>query len=150
MIQRIQSIYLFLAAAAGFGQFGLPYLRADAASPVVAAVPVLADTVFNPLDNIGLTGLCALSGAVSLLAIFLFRNRALQARVTAGAVLACAMLAILLSFTLYQILNALPQGGGVQYRAGLILPTLALIFNWLAGRAIKKDEALVKSMDRLR
>jgi Domain of unknown function (DUF4293) len=150
MIQRIQSVYLFLAAAAGFGQFGLPYLRSDGADPAVAAIPVLADTVFTPLDNIGLTGLCALSGVVSLVAIFLFRNRALQARVTAGAVLACVMLTILLSFTLYQTLSAWPQGSGAQYQAGLTLPTLALIFNWLAGRAIKKDEALVKSMDRLR
>jgi Domain of unknown function (DUF4293) len=150
MIQRIQSIYLLLAAAAGFGQFGLPYLRADAASPAVAAVPALADAVFNPLDNIGLTGLCALSGAVSLLAIFLFRNRPLQARVTGGALSACIMSALLLGFTLYQMMNALQQSGSVQYQAGLALPALGLIFNWLAGRAIKKDEALVKSMDRLR
>ncbi|MFT4741547.1 MAG: hypothetical protein ACJAT1_000523 [Marivirga sp.] len=40
------------------------------------------------------------------------------------------------------------EGGGYQF--GLFLPALALFFNVLALRFIRKDERLVRSMDRLR
>lgn len=149
MIQRIQTIFLLLASAAGFGQFAVPYLSTDTGNPA-ATMPALADNVVNPLDNPGLLGLCALSGIASLAAIFLFRNRLLQARLAGGAGVASALLIVLAGFVVYQILQQLPSGGSTHYEAGLALPVVALIFNWLAVRFIKKDESLVRSMDRLR
>ncbi len=149
MIQRIQSIYLLLASMAGFGQFGLPYLRTASDNPATT-LPALSDQVFNPLDNPGLLGLSILSGLISFVAVFLFKNRSLQGRVTGGALLCSALLAALLSISTYQILSGLPTGGSVQYQAGLALPTVSLLLQWLAGKSIKKDEALVRSADRLR
>ena len=149
MIQRIQSIFLLLASGSIFGQFGLPYLQTPANDPA-RTLPVLADGVFNPLDNIGLLGLTMLAGLASLLAIFLFRNRSLQTRLTVGALLASGLLLALAGFTAYNTLTSLPPGGSAQYQAGLALPVLALLFQWLAGRSIRKDEQLVRSMDRLR
>jgi hypothetical protein len=149
MIQRIQTIFLLLASAAGFGQFAAPYLSAEAGN-VATSVPALADNVLNPMDNPGLLGLCALSGAVSLAAIFLFKNRPLQARLAGGAALASIMLAALAGFVAFQILQQMPSGGSVQYGIGLGFPAAALIFNWLAARSIRKDENLVRSADRLR
>jgi hypothetical protein len=149
MIQRIQTLFLFLASCAGGGQFALPYLSADAGNPATT-LPVLADSVFNPLDNPGLIGLCALGTVVSLAAIFLFRNRSLQGRITGGAMLVSVLTAALLGFSLWQLTQSMPEGGLVHYQAGLALPVVGLIFQWLAGRSIRKDEALVRSMDRLR
>lgn len=37
-----------------------------------------------------------------------------------------------------------------EFRLGFALPIIAIILNYLAIRNIRKDEALVKSMDRLR
>lgn len=149
MIQRIQTVFLFLAACLSAAQFFLPYERAETGNPATTMV-VFADTVFNPFDNPGLMGLCALACLVSISAVFLYRNRALQARITGGAMLASVLLIALLAFSLYQISRSIPHGGSVQYQAGLVMPLAALLFQWLAGRAIRKDEALVKSMDRLR
>jgi len=149
MIQRVQTLFLFLASCAGAGQFALPYLSADAGNPAVT-LPVLADSVFNPLDNPGLIGLCALCAVVSLAAIFLFRNRSLQRRITGGAMLVSVLTAALLGFTLWQTVKAIPEGGAVHYQLGLALPLLGFVFQWLAGHYIKKDENLVRSMDRLR
>ena len=149
MIQRIQSVYLLLASLAGFGQFGLPYLRTTSDNPA-STLPALNDQVFNPFDNPGLLGLSVLSGLISFVAIFIFKNRALQGRMTGGALLCSVLLAVLLSFSTYQILSSMPPGGSVQYQAGLALPTLSLLLQWLAGKSIKKDEALVRSVDRLR
>lgn len=149
MIQRIQSIFLLLAAAAGFGQFVTPYLTTESGNSA-ASVPALADNVLNPMDNPGLLGLCILSGLVSLIAIFLFGNRALQARLGGGAAIASLLLAVLAVFVVYQTTQQLPVDGNTHYGAGLALPGLAAIFNWLAVRFIHKDENLVRSADRLR
>jgi hypothetical protein len=149
MIQRIQSIFLFLAAAAGFGQFALPYLRTEPGNPA-ASLPALADNVVNPMDNPGLLGLCVLSGVVSLAAIFLFKNRPLQARLAGGAIVASVLLAALMGFFVFQLFQQMPEGGSVQYGAGLGLPVVALVLNWLAANFIRKDENLVRSADRLR
>lgn len=149
MIQRIQSIFLLLAAAAGFGQFAAPYLSTESGNPATA-LPALADNALNPFDNPGLLGLCALSGIVSLVAIFLFRNRVLQARLSGGGAIASLLLLVLVVFVVFQITQQIPAGGSTHYGAGLALPVLGMAFNWLAVRFIKKDENLVRSMDRLR
>jgi hypothetical protein len=149
MIQRIQTIFLFLASCAGAGQFVLPYSGTETGNPA-STLPVFTDLVFTPLDNPGLIGLCALGSIVSLVVIFLFRNRALQGRLTGAAMVVSVLTAALLGFTLWQTTQAMPEGGSVHYQAGVALPAVALVMQWLAGRAIRKDEALVRSMDRLR
>lgn len=149
MIQRIQTIFLLLAGAAGFGQFAAPYLSTGTGNPA-ASLPILADYVFDPLDNPGLLGLCILGAAVSLIAIFLFKNRPLQARLASASAAASILLSALAGFVIFQIGQQMPSGGSVRYGVGLGLPVVALICNWLAARFIRKDEHLVRSADRLR
>ena len=154
MIQRIQSIFLLLAAAAAGGQFAVPYLSTETTTAAAggAALPTaFADGVFNPFDNPGLIGLCALTAVVSLVAIFLYGNRPLQQRIAGGA-LACG--GLLLALALFSSYNAAQSLSGVglpaHYQAGLALPLVSVVFQWLASRSIRKDEAIVRSMDRLR
>lgn len=149
MIQRIQSVFLLLSAGAYGGQFALPYLQADAAS-AGAAVPALSDGALTPTDNIGLLGLSIMGIVLALVAIFLFRNRSLQGRVAALGLLVGTLLLALAGFTTFNTLENLPNTLTAQMNGGLALPAVAAIFQWLAGRFIKKDEALVRSMDRLR
>ncbi|MBK8554730.1 MAG: DUF4293 family protein [Lewinellaceae bacterium] len=47
-------------------------------------------------------------------------------------------------------MKAIPEGGSAQFAAGWALPVAAIVGQWLALRGIRKDEHLVKSMDRLR
>ncbi|MBK8969288.1 MAG: DUF4293 domain-containing protein [Saprospiraceae bacterium] len=149
MIQRIQSIFLLLAAGALGGQFALPYLQTPADDPA-RSLTALADGVLNPLDNPGLLGLTGLGALISLAAIFLFKNRSLQMRLALVAAGIGIMLLVLLGITVKNTLDQAPGNGTVNFAFGLGLPVLALLFNWLAARAIRKDEALVRSMDRLR
>lgn len=149
MIQRIQSLFLLFAAAALGGQFALPYLSAAADNPA-RTLPQLTDGALNPMDNIGLLGLTALGALVSLVAIALYKNRPLQARLAGlGAVIAILLLA-LAGVVAKNTWDALPQGATARLSLGWALPAAALTLNWLAARAIRKDENLVRSMDRLR
>lgn len=144
MIQRIQTVFLLLAAVSAGLPLWLPYLTGN------SALPIFADGQFNAFDNPGLLGLCVLSGVLGLAAVFLYSNRPLQARIAgAGAVVSLFAL-LLLGFTLYQVYAQEKANWPLQLGASLFLSPLAVVLFWLALRAIRKDEALVKSMDRLR
>jgi hypothetical protein len=144
MIQRIQSVFLLLAALAAGFQLLFPFLLGQ------SALAVFADGRFNVFDNPGLLGLSILSGVLGLVSIFLFGNRPVQARVAGLGLLVSILSLVLLGFTLYQIYSQLPSGAPLRMGAGLGLAPLAMLLFLLALRAIWKDEALVKSMNRLR
>ncbi len=149
MIQRIQSIFLLLAAGALGSQFTLPYLETPADNPA-RAVAALSDGALTPLDNPGLLGLTVLGMVVSFVAIFLFKNRPLQAKLAGTAMIISILLMALVVFATKMTIDQAPEGSSANFNAGIGMPLLALALNWFATRAIRKDEALVRSMDRLR
>lgn len=142
MIQRIQTLFLFLASAAFFLAFVFPF-----ATSSEAGAGFLSDQLYNVFDHPALMALAGLGGLVALVSIFLFKNRGLQMRL--------ALLTIVLSILLFVVAGLLvmtEQQGTAEYEEsfGVALPILALIFGILANRFIQKDDKLVRSMDRLR
>lgn len=146
MIQRIQSIFLFLAGGASLGLFGLPFATTPQA---IESSMIFGDALYNVNDQVGLSVLFGLAGALALIAIFLFRNRGLQSKVSLSAL-------ILniggLVFALYYLTQNLTEAGkaAIEFAFGAIFPIIAVFFCFLAYRFIKKDDKLVRSMDRLR
>ncbi|NNK83439.1 MAG: DUF4293 family protein [Flavobacteriaceae bacterium] len=58
---------------------------------------------------------------------------------------------ILLGLFVYRILNTPGEATDVSKNGvGILLPIFSIVFLVLANKAIKKDEDLVKSVDRLR
>lgn len=133
MIQRIQSIYLLLAAIFLFVTLFLPLGNINGES-------------VNVLTNIYTTVLSILSGGIALIAIFLFNNRKLQIKVIRGLILLC--IATILSIAVFQY--ALPNPLTAVSYLPYITPAVATIFSILALKGVKADERLVRSMDRLR
>jgi len=88
------------------------------------------------------------SGALSILSIFMFKNRKLQ--------FVLGRLNIILNFILlglfvYRSLSISGETSDVSEKGiGILLPIFSIVFLVLANKAIKKDEDLVKSVDRLR
>jgi hypothetical protein len=154
MIQRIQSVFLFFAAALLSGQFALPYYTASQGAnsgDVSFNMPAsLADGQLNPTDNPGLLGLTILGIITSFIAIFLFKNRPLQGRIAGVSGAVTIMLTVLAGIVFYQTEQQVPTSAGGAFGFGLALPVIALVLQVMAQRAIKKDEQKVRSMDRLR
>ncbi|MEM9931152.1 MAG: DUF4293 domain-containing protein [Bacteroidota bacterium] len=146
MIQRLQSIFLLLAAGACFGLFGT-----DAADSKVllAGSDLFADGSFNVFDSPALLGAFALSGAIFLVAIFLFKNRPLQMKL---ASLGLFLAGVGFGGGLYEYFTDIDaaRSDAVVPDFGLALIPLIVIFGYLARRYINKDEKLVRSADRLR
>lgn len=94
--------------------------------------------------------LAVASAAVALFEIFQFRNRFLQLKL---GILNFLLIVATIGASFYfsgvgeKMLNIKIPG---TFEAGFYLPTLALMLNLLANRFIRRDEQLVRSIDRLR
>ncbi|NNJ88534.1 MAG: DUF4293 domain-containing protein [Eudoraea sp.] len=136
MIQRIQSIYLLLVVLLGAL---LPFwleLWVDAAGTVVFAKNELA-------VSLAFYG----SAVLAALAIFRFKDRKSQFVLNR---LNMILNLFLLGFFVYRSLNLSGEALVSEKGIGMLIPVFSIVFLVLANRAIKKDEDLVKSVDRLR
>jgi len=147
MIQRIQSLYLLLAAGAAVGTWFLDIYKVTLSDDQVPKY-------FNAQSNFMVFVVYMLIVALSLFCIFLFKNRKLQFRlIVLDIFLAIAAIA-LQYFKVQDFVNAFQQAGksiaSSTYLPGAFLPVLILIFLIMAARGVYKDEKLIKSLDRLR
>ncbi len=147
MIQRIQTVFLFLAALAFIALFQFPFAVSD-----VASKGFLQDKVFNIFDNPVLIALAGLGGLIALIAIFLFKNRPLQIRLTYLTIITGVLLIVAAVVLFLNEGNSqqIIEKGQISDSIGLYMPVLGLIFGFLAAKFIKKDEKIVRSADRLR
>ncbi len=136
MIQRIQTIYLLLATLVSIG---LPFvfsLYADAEGQAVWAK-----------DDILWMSFFGGSALLSFIIIFLYKKRQNQ--------FVLGRLTIIVNFVLLGVLvyrSQILSGGTavLEKGIGMIIPLISIVLLALANKAIKRDEDLVKSVDRLR
>lgn len=154
MIQRIQSIYFFVAALFSAGGFMFPVFIVTGIKP--GTDPVIAGKEAMPysLTNIDVLGLPAIIVAVlaivaPLVAIFLYKNRPLQMRIGRICVLVTTAALALLVMRFGEA-GKMPGAESVSPSIGMFLPVVSIVLLLLAVRAVKKDEALVRSADRIR
>jgi hypothetical protein len=151
MIQRIQSIYLFLAAACLGSTSLLPLATASGDATVLASSGdnYFADGVFWAKEHPGAFA-SYLVAAAAIWAIFLFKNRQRQMQLAMLSTILTGLLIVLMFVLGYYYAQRLPEGTTVQISTGAALFLTAIPLLLLAHRAIKKDEELVRSSDRLR
>jgi membrane-anchored protein YejM (alkaline phosphatase superfamily) len=136
MIQRIQTIYLLLAASVSAGLIFVLHLWTNSKDILVFAE-----------DDFLYLGLFLGSALCSLIALFSFKNRKFQ--FVLGR-LNIIINFILLGFFVYQLLIPPGESQISEKGVGIFIPILSIVLLVLANKAIKKDEDLVKSVDRLR
>ena len=144
MIQRIQSIFFFLSAACFGGEFATSF--AESSQSISG---IFEDQLYNLSDHVGLQIIAGIGMILSLLSIFMYKNRMNQIKL--GYII--TTLAILLPIAAVLIYINQSQNldqAVISDRIGLYLPIGMIICSTLAVRFIKKDEKLVESMDRLR
>jgi hypothetical protein len=146
MIQRIQTLYLLLAAGAGIATWFLNIFKATLNDNSVS--------YFNAQSSYMVFVVYMLTVALSLFCVFLFKNRKLQFRLTILNIFLAIGAITLQYFKVLDFATALQTNGKTisssSYLPGAFLPILILIFLVLAARGIYKDERLIKSLDRLR
>jgi hypothetical protein len=137
MIQRIQTVYLLIA------------LVILGALPFVFPLFTMSDgKEFHFMKDSFYTVLFGLSTTLTLISIMFFKKRQHQFVLNRLTII---LNLILLGLFVYRSLNLSGETVQVSEKGiGMFLPIVAIVFLALANRAIKKDEDLVKSADRLR
>ena len=83
---------------------------------------------------------------LSFINIFLFKNRKLQLRICVFNVLLIIALIALTAYFLFFVL----KNPDVTFEIASIFPIIALILILMGRNGIKKDEKLIRSIDRIR
>jgi hypothetical protein len=140
MIQRIQTIWLLLAAIAAFLTLKFSFYSGNVLG---ADLMTKTFTHLTAASKIIILVFTTAIGVISLVAIFLYKNRKLQMRIALAAML-LSLLNILLYFNQTQKFTE----GNFDLTAMI---TFAIpVFFFLAAKGIYNDQKLVKSLDRLR
>jgi Co/Zn/Cd efflux system component len=144
MIQRIQTVYLLLASVIGALFFFFPIVSVMGESAFSLELMVKN----NYISNTPFLLLAILFVGLNVVSIFLFGNRKRQmllVRFGIYSVISFVLLAAINIYRLYQLVGAEVKIGWVVYAA-----LLAIVFNVLAFRGVKKDEDLIRAADRIR
>lgn len=145
MIQRLQSLFYLLAALCMGGIFFLPFASSNAISE-----PFLGDKIYEVKDHIAMIIFGGLAILLPLGAIFLFKNRSVQLRIGILSIVVSVLL-IAVSYLLFMNgSKGMAESTTINDEAGMYLPFASLILLGIANYFVKKDDKLVKSMDRLR
>lgn len=145
MIQRIQSIYLFIMSACFGSSIAFPF----ATSETGVANTFFADKIFNTNDNIIMLSILALVAVIALISIFLYSNRKLQKSITTLGVWLGVLTIGYIGYLLFQQ-SSMINLDSITPSYSSVLVLAGPIFGILASRAIQRDENLVRSADRLR
>jgi hypothetical protein len=153
MWQRIQTVFLVIAVISLIATIFLPVWESkDEAGNVYTlyalhfskVIDGTKTTLYLPYSISAI--LLVASATVAIVEIRAFKNRMLQIKLGA---LNALFLAGAMGSLVYFGTTLVTTYGGV-YGFGMWLPAVAVVFNWLAIRFIKKDERLVRDSDRLR
>lgn len=153
MIQRIQSLYLLGSFNLIAVMFFFPLAKLVDASGaeyefLYRGIPALQEgepAVYNALPVAILLSIIAL---ISFVTIFLYKKRMLQVRLTVFNMI-CMVGAMGLIY--YSISSQASELNAItSYSLINAFPLVALVLSYLAIREIGKDEALIRSMDRIR
>lgn len=157
MLQRIQTVYLLLAIA---------LIALSAILPLAFYSNIIQGQQFNytvlgflqpqndfakGFNSLPLFIFAAISILLSLVTIFSFKKRKFQLSLSTFNIVAVLFYIGILAYYFSNVItNNAGSNVNISLKYPLTFPAIALIFILLAMRAIKKDENLVKSLDRLR
>lgn len=139
MIQRIQTIFIFAVVVLQSLLFFLPivkFLGADG-----------TQVICKPINVMPLAVLCVATSLIAAVSIFLYKKRIIQMRVT---IFNTIILLALQAYIIYYLILFSQSYTVVDYAIPTVFPLIAVILSFLAARSIRKDELIIKALDRIR
>jgi len=156
MLQRIQSVYLLLAGLLIFALFLFPVAHNVYINSVPSTISVTG--VYQDVNGVqahtqsfvALIAGTAIVGVLPFILIFLYKNRKQQIRMTAYSIVAEVAFIATLVMRVTNLSKLVPPPSSGSYWIGSVLPVIALVLLFMAIMGIRRDDKLVKSVDRLR
>jgi len=147
MIQRIQTVFILVAemliASLFFLKFADLSVNSELYTFTINGIFNGETMVFDGLPIMIFTGLILF---LHLVIILMYKKRVLQIRMLVFSIILLLGLVGMFFYFTYAGFT----GAQVAFKVPVAFPVIAVILDYLAIRAIGKDEALVRSMDRIR
>lgn len=140
MIQRQQTLWLLLATAAAVLTFMFPFATGE---EIVKKTAMRQTTEIIAGSNFFTLILTIVSIGLSAITIFLFKDRKLQIKLSLLGLLVSIGILVIYILDMKKLITSTPA-------LWAILPVVVIISFFMAFRNIRKDEKLVKSLDKLR
>lgn len=140
MIQRQQTLWLLLATIAGVLSFMFPFAVGE---KIVVNTTMKERVDFVAGEDFFILILTIAAIGIAAVTIFLFKDRKLQIKLCLLGLLVSIGILILYILGMNKLLASTPA-------LWSILPVVIIISYFMAFRNIRKDEKLVKSLDKLR
>jgi len=161
MIQRIQTIFLFLYIAALISTFFFPVWQKISFNDQTNEVDVIvtghvSSVVYDKagdaiiIDNFWVGGFIIIACIVAAMSIFSFRNRLTQIKLGTLNSLFTSLLVIYYLYEIFYNIDYVDIKDKISFLISFYLIFLAIFFNFLANRFIRKDELLVRESERIR
>ena len=151
MIQRIQTVYLLIVAIfmVLMMSFSVGHFYTETSVSDMTNLAVIAPDGTMNYAPWALFAILMVVAILSLVTIFLYRKRMLQIRLTIFNTIVLIGYYLVLA---YFVVNPDKAFDDYSFMPSwtVCLPLVSIILNWLAIRAIGKDEMLVKAYERLR
>lgn len=155
MIQRVQTLYLLFAAIAMSLTLFLPLATLWYGGNEIVVKAWFTDGAegFKAPLPLYLGILLSVTTALPFITIFLFKRRLVQIRLCVSEiVLLLGSIAFigLYSYRMYDVMGEMIENINFTLGFASLMPIVSIIFVLLAIRGIAKDEALVRSLNRIR
>lgn len=152
MIQRIQTLFLLVVAILMGSLYFFPIAQLFGEQQEIYEFYFNGLRVFGEEDLYVATWptfvLLSVIVFIAFFSIFLFKKRVLQMRVNLFNIVLMIGYLGLNYFYIHNFHNQM--NGKVVYQLVAVFPIISVIFTYLAIRSIGKDEALIRSIDRIR
>jgi amino acid permease len=150
MIQRIQSVYILIATLLAVLMLFLPWVTYNTESTSLVFSVFGEDSAGTKSANLLVS--IAISVVLSLVSLFLFSDRKKQMKLVRFTMIFMVLTFINFGVLHYLNIENIAAEGELSMSYGIspafILVNLVLL--WLANKAIKKDDDLIRSVERLR
>ena len=160
MIQRVQSVYLVLVKI-----FAVLFLFVPIGNVILTNEPINISIAENNLSEISaaslggewlryfVIALAIIIMILTLITIFVYKKRLKQIKLNQINLILHILMIALTFFYIDIIRSHISSEGleiGFRYGLAILLPLISLILILMATKAIRKDENIVRSADRLR
>jgi Domain of unknown function (DUF4293) len=147
MIQRIQTVYLLLSMGLLGLLFWFPLADITASGELyLFSIPGIYKVGEMVASSLWLLILLITIILLHLFAILSYKKRTRQIRVLIFSII--LLLGLFGLFFWFACMSF--KGAGVSFRISVAFPVVAIILDYLAIRGIGKDEALIRSLNRIR
>lgn len=150
MLQRKQSVFLFVAFVLSVVCLCLPVGQLEPSGMGIGPKVYnlwISGNGYRDFSACPLFVLLSLSGLVSIVTVFLYRNRMLQSKMCV-----CNIFLLLAWYVVYVVLIKKVASPDATFHVSfaLCLPMISILLNLMARKGILNDEKLVRAADRIR